>query len=122
MENLNVTEFDDGVVKCPFHPQANSTSLLQANGNMFVGSATDFSGSDVAIIRTPVQSNGVSNQSRFLCLFFIFVSLPLTLIPLAYSGGSQALFAHQTVQQQLAEWSSVCGQLRGRQLCLLSAA
>lgn len=63
MENLNVTEFDDGVVKCPFHPQANSTSLLQANGNMFVGSATDFSGSDVAIIRTPVQSNGVSNQS-----------------------------------------------------------
>lgn len=66
MENLNVTEFEDGVVKCPFHPQANSTSLLQANGNMFVGSATDFSGSDVAIIRTPVQSNGVSHISSSL--------------------------------------------------------
>lgn len=59
MENLNVTQFDDGVVKCPFHPQANSTSLLQSNGNMFVGTSADFSGSDVAIIRTPVQSNGV---------------------------------------------------------------
>ncbi|EDW72839.2 uncharacterized protein Dwil_GK17220 [Drosophila willistoni] len=57
MENLNVTRVDDGVVKCPFHPQANSTSLLLSNGNMFVGTATDFSGSDVAILRTQVQSN-----------------------------------------------------------------
>ncbi|XP_030569728.1 semaphorin-5A isoform X2 [Drosophila novamexicana] len=64
MENLNVTQFDDGVVKCPFHPQANSTSLLQSNGNMFVGTSADFSGSDVAIIRTPVQSNG--ERKRFL--------------------------------------------------------
>ncbi|XP_060654439.1 semaphorin-5B isoform X1 [Drosophila nasuta] len=65
MENLTVTEFDDGVVKCPFHPQANSTSLLQSNGNMFVGTATDFSGSDVAIIRSPAQSHGADRQ-RFL--------------------------------------------------------
>ncbi|EDV97528.1 GH16920 [Drosophila grimshawi] len=65
MENLNVTQFDDGVVKCPFHPQANSTSLLPSNGNMFAGTATDFSGSDVAIIRAPVQSNGM-NRKRFL--------------------------------------------------------
>ncbi|KAH8268722.1 hypothetical protein KR018_000031, partial [Drosophila ironensis] len=57
MENLNVTGVDSGVVKCPFHPQANSTSLLQANGQLFVGTATDFSGSDVAILRTGVQSN-----------------------------------------------------------------
>ncbi|KAI8036673.1 hypothetical protein M5D96_010474 [Drosophila gunungcola] len=57
MENLNVTGVDSGVVKCPFHPQANSTSLLQANGQLFVGIATDFSGSDVAILRTGVQSN-----------------------------------------------------------------
>ncbi|EDW35221.1 GL15685 [Drosophila persimilis] len=57
MENLTVSSVDSGVVKCPFHPQANSTSLLQANGNMFVATATDFSGSDVAILRTGLQSN-----------------------------------------------------------------
>ncbi|XP_032574245.1 semaphorin-5A [Drosophila sechellia] len=57
MENLTVTSVDSGVVKCPFHPQANSTSLLQSNGQLFVGTATDFSGSDVAILRTGVESN-----------------------------------------------------------------
>lgn len=59
MENLTVTGVDSGVVKCPFHPQANSTSLLQSNGQLFVGTATDFSGSDVAILRTGVESNKV---------------------------------------------------------------
>ncbi|ALC44181.1 Sema-5c [Drosophila busckii] len=65
MDNLNVTETVDGVVKCPFHPQANSTSLLQSNGNIFVGAATDFSGMDMAIIRTPVQPN-LPEPKRFL--------------------------------------------------------
>ncbi|XP_030372393.1 semaphorin-5A [Scaptodrosophila lebanonensis] len=65
MENLNVSHYDEGVVKCPFHPQANSTSLLLANGNLFVGTATDFSGSDAAIMRTEVQAQN-SERSRFL--------------------------------------------------------
>lgn len=44
MENLNVTKYDKGVAKCPFNPQANITTLMTENGQLFVGSPTDFSG------------------------------------------------------------------------------
>lgn len=72
MENLNVTGVDSGVVKCPFHPQANSTSLLLPNGQLFVGTATDFSGSDVAILRTGVQSNEVSISLHFVVNLIVY--------------------------------------------------
>lgn len=55
MDNLNVTRFDKGVAKCPFNPHANITTLMTDNGQMFVGSPTDFSGSDPAILRTDVS-------------------------------------------------------------------
>lgn len=55
MENLNVTRYDKGVAKCPFNPHANITTLMTENGQMFVGSPTDFSGSDPAILRADVS-------------------------------------------------------------------
>ncbi|XP_037041378.1 semaphorin-5A [Bradysia coprophila] len=58
MENLNVTRYDKGVAKCPFNPHANITTLMTENGQMFVGSPTDFSGSDPAILRADVSQDG----------------------------------------------------------------
>lgn len=55
MENLNITKYDKGVGKCPFNPNANITSLMTENGKMFVGSPTDFSGTDPAILRADVS-------------------------------------------------------------------
>lgn len=51
LDNLNVTKWDKGVAKCPFNPHANITTLMTDNGDIFVGSPTDFSGSDPAILR-----------------------------------------------------------------------
>lgn len=55
MDNLNVTRYDKGVAKCPFNPHANITTLITETGQMFVGSPTDFSGSDPAILRADVS-------------------------------------------------------------------
>lgn len=54
MENLNVTKFDKGVAKCPFNPHANVTTLMTDSGKLFVGTPTDFSSSDPAILRVDV--------------------------------------------------------------------
>lgn len=54
MNNLNVTKFDKGVAKCPFNPRANITTLMTENGQLFVGSPTDFTGADPAILRADV--------------------------------------------------------------------
>ncbi|XP_058985154.1 semaphorin-5A isoform X1 [Musca domestica] len=57
MENLTVTGYDNGVGKCPFNPKSNITSLMTDNGKMFVGTATDFSGGDGAILKSEVLPN-----------------------------------------------------------------
>lgn len=54
MDNLTDTKFDKGVAKCPFNPHANITTLMTENGELFVGSPTDFSGTDPAILRADV--------------------------------------------------------------------
>ncbi|XP_055544886.1 semaphorin-5A [Wyeomyia smithii] len=54
MENLTATRYDRGVAKCPFSPHANNTAHMADNGKLFVGTTTDFSGSDPAIIRADV--------------------------------------------------------------------
>lgn len=58
MDNLTVTRYDKGVAKCPFNPNANITTLMSESGHMFVGSPTDFSGSDPAILRVDVVQEG----------------------------------------------------------------
>lgn len=55
MENLTVTKYDKGVGKCPFNPHANITTLMTESGKIFVGSPTDFSGSDPAILRADIS-------------------------------------------------------------------
>lgn len=60
MENLTVTGYDNGVGKCPFNPKSNITSLITDNGKMFVGTATDFSGGDGAILKSELIQNAVS--------------------------------------------------------------
>ncbi|XP_052863441.1 semaphorin-5A [Anopheles cruzii] len=57
MEDLTVQRDDDGVAKCPFNPHANMTALTSDEGQLFVGSATDFSGSDSAILRSDIAQN-----------------------------------------------------------------
>ncbi len=68
MENLNVTRYDKGVAKCPFNPHANITTLMTENGQMFVGSPTDFSGSDPAILRADVSQVCNFRHSFLFCL------------------------------------------------------
>lgn len=48
----NVLEWVRGVAHCPYSPEANVTALLTRSGQYFVGSSTDFSGTDSAIIRS----------------------------------------------------------------------
>ncbi|XP_049530217.1 semaphorin-5A isoform X1 [Anopheles darlingi] len=58
MEDLSsVHRDDDGVAKCPYNPHANMTALMSETGQLFVGSVTDFSGSDSAILRSDITQN-----------------------------------------------------------------
>jgi len=52
VENLSKLRNEKGVAKSPFNPKANITTLMTSDGKLFVGTATDFSGSDSAILRT----------------------------------------------------------------------
>lgn len=62
LDNLKVTSWEKGVAKCPFNPHSNITTLMTDNGDIFVGSPTDFSGSDPAILRF----TDVSRDNRML--------------------------------------------------------
>jgi semaphorin 5 len=62
MENLNVTQYDKGVAKCPFNPHANITTLMTDRGQMFVASPTDFSGADPAILRADIGNPASSSK------------------------------------------------------------
>lgn len=62
MENLTVTGYESGVGKCPFNPNSNITSLMTQQGKMFVGTTTDFSGGDAAVLKSDVQQNVVSKS------------------------------------------------------------
>ncbi|KAL0269384.1 UNVERIFIED_CONTAM: hypothetical protein PYX00_007138 [Menopon gallinae] len=66
IENVNkVIEWVPGVAKSPYSPHANITALMTARGQYFVGSPTDFSGTDSAITRTdghPTSQSLRTNQ------------------------------------------------------------
>ncbi|KAG8249732.1 Semaphorin-5A [Homalodisca vitripennis] len=52
MEDVNrVTEWVQGVAKCPYSPHSNITALMTMSGQYFAGSPMDFSGADAAITR-----------------------------------------------------------------------
>lgn len=70
MDSLNVTKLDKGVAKCPFNPHANITTLMTENGRLFIGSPTDFSGTDPAILRADVAK---VEKSHIIQLFIFFL-------------------------------------------------
>lgn len=52
MEDVSrVTEWVQGVAKCPYSPHSNITALMTLTGQYFAGSHMDFSGADSAITR-----------------------------------------------------------------------
>lgn len=55
VDNLSLLEYEKGVGKSPFNPRANITTLMVDDGKMFIGSATDFSGADSAILRADLS-------------------------------------------------------------------
>lgn len=55
VDNLNLISYEKGVGKSPFNPRANITTLMTNDGKMFIGSATDFSGADSAILRADLS-------------------------------------------------------------------
>lgn len=55
VDNLNLIKYEKGVGKSPFNPRANITTLMTSDGKMFIGSATDFSGTDSAILRADLS-------------------------------------------------------------------
>lgn len=54
MDNLNITRLEKGVAKSPFNRSASATTLMLEDGQLFIGSTTDFSGTDPAILRVDV--------------------------------------------------------------------
>lgn len=54
-DDLSLINFESGVGKSPFNPRANITTLMTRSGRMFIGSATDFSGADSAILRADLS-------------------------------------------------------------------
>lgn len=55
VDNLSLLKYEKGVGKSPFNPRANITTLMTNEGKMFIASATDFSGSDSAILKADVS-------------------------------------------------------------------
>lgn len=55
VDNLSLIKYEKGVGKSPFSPRANITTLMTSDGKMFIGSATDFSGADSAILRADLS-------------------------------------------------------------------
>lgn len=55
VDTLEMMKSATGVGKSPFNPRANITTLMSAEGKMFIGTSTDFSGADSAILRADVS-------------------------------------------------------------------
>lgn len=53
LSNVNhIESWHKGVARCPFDPAHSVTSLLTSDGNLYVGTPTDFSGRDPAFMRS----------------------------------------------------------------------
>lgn len=114
MDNLNDTEFDKGVAKCPFNPHANITTLMTENGKLFVGSPTDFSGTDPAILRADVAKvwvAGISNCQRVRPPQQVIKCFSVVLF-LAERWESH--YSHRSIQFAMVEFAAVRRQFRGR--------
>lgn len=64
MDTLEGSSFEKGVAKSPFNPRANVTSIVTDNGQLFVATPTDFSGSDPAIVKSELKSSNGGGMLR----------------------------------------------------------
>lgn len=65
LENMNVvTDTMSGVARASYSPRANMTALLTAQGVYYVGTLTDFSGVDPAIVRISLESEYAAQAVR----------------------------------------------------------
>lgn len=55
IDDLKFIKSERGEGNSPFNPRANITTLMTHDGKMFIGSATDFSGADSAILRADLS-------------------------------------------------------------------
>lgn len=63
MENISkVSEWVNGIAKCPYDPSANITALMDEDGDYYVGGPTDFHGSDAAIYRNFGQQTTIRTK------------------------------------------------------------
>ncbi|XP_047511358.1 semaphorin-5B [Pieris napi] len=63
IESLNlISEWVSGVPNCPHNPHSNVTAIISSTGEYYVGTPTDFTGSDTAICRT----HGASRNTGML--------------------------------------------------------
>lgn len=64
-DDLSLIKFESGVGKSPFNPRANITTLMTSSGRMFIGSATDFSGADSAILRADLSGSKILRTKQY---------------------------------------------------------
>lgn len=67
IETLSLIKEENSIGKSPFNPGANITTLVTADGKMFVGSTIDFSGSDSVILRADlsVESSKILRTKQY---------------------------------------------------------
>lgn len=56
---------ETGILKSPFSPRGNVTSLMTSQGELFVGSRIDFAGADPTFIRTGLRSRSVLRTTQY---------------------------------------------------------
>ncbi len=87
----HVLEWVDGRGKCPYSHRANSSALMTVNGEYYIGSATDFSGTDHAIYRMSGPHFGDllrTSQVFYICpravrrMLYLKPAVPFQLNPL----------------------------------------
>lgn len=57
----DVTEWTDGLAKCPYNPVANITGFMSEQGEYYFGGPTDFSSSD-SVISKNVDSHTIRTK------------------------------------------------------------
>ncbi|OQR78231.1 semaphorin-5A-like [Tropilaelaps mercedesae] len=98
-----VLEEESGKVKSPHSPWTNSTSLMTANGDLFVGSRIDFGGNDPTflrfgvrpLLRTPQYTEEYLSNPQFIASFEVgpFVYLFFREDAVEYLGCGRAVYS-----------------------------
>jgi len=83
----DVISWSPGVTKCPYNPRLNNTYVISTRGDLFSGTATDFTGRDAAIYRigrTSKRLRTAQYNSRWLNGTSAILSLPFDIAQLRF--------------------------------------